>query len=194
MRNRYDIIFTPHKDYHSRTFLGIANALEARGLTVAFLKPTERHSASGAVEALKGEPVVWLENEDFTSVERSPAAVITMNDWDQSAAHLLAHCRLMGIRVIGLQEGTTDFLRNNWQNAGYNDPARLPYSHSDFLLLASDFDAQYFPERPHAVIGMDRVEPLFLDEVFFPKKPVVLLNLNFSYKVCLEAALGSCQL
>lgn len=186
MRSKFDIIFMPHKDYHSRAFLGICDHLKKNDVSYAFLKPAERHANSGAVEALKGQSVIWLENADFTSQECSPKAVVTMNDWDMASAHLLDHCKLMGIRIIGLQEGTTDFLRNNWQNPGYSDPKRLPYMRSDFLLLASDFDVSYFPDRPHAVIGMDRVEPLFHEEVVFPEKPVVLLNLNFSYKVCLE--------
>lgn len=186
MRDRYDIVFMPHKDYHSKTYLGIYNHLKALGVSAAFLKPVERHSKSGAVEALQGHPVTWLENDDFTSVLRTPAAVVTMNDWDLSSAHLLDHCKIMGTRVIGLQEGTTDFLRNNWNHPKYADPKRLPYARADFLLLASDFDASYFADRPHAVIGMDRVEPLFAEEVSFPAAPVVVLNLNFSYKVCLE--------
>lgn len=186
MRNKFDLIFMPHKDYHSRTYLGINKILESKGVSTAFLKPTERHSQSGAIEVLAGEKVTWLENNDFNSLERAPKAVVTMNDWDQSAAHLLDYCKLMGIKIIGLQEGTTDFLRVNWNNPLYTDPARRPYLRSDFLLLASDFDASYFPEAPHAVIGMDRVEPLFHEKVTFPKRNLAIVNLNFSYKVCLE--------
>lgn len=164
----------------------ISQILEGQGASVAFLEPTELHSNSGAVEAIGHDNVHWIANDDFTSIVRSPNLVLTMNDWDQSAAHLLEHCKQMGIGIIGLQEGTTDFLRNNWGGRGYCDPERLPYTKSDFLLLASNFDATYFPNRPHTVIGMDRVEPLFAEDVSFPEQPIVLINLNFSYKVCLE--------
>lgn len=186
MLPKYDIIFMPHKDYHSSAMYPIAVALEKRGYSFAFLEPTDNHKSNGAIEELEGKPVIWIPNEDFTSRIRSPKAVLVMNDWDVASSHLLSHCKSMGIDIIGLQEGTTDFLRKNWKNKGYSDPKRLPYSKSDFLLLASDFDATYFPERPHAIIGMDRVEPLFQETVSFPRTPSVLININFSFKTCLE--------
>ncbi|KPD11541.1 glycosyltransferase [Phaeobacter sp. 11ANDIMAR09] len=186
MLTKYDIVFMPHKDYHSSAMYPIANALEAHGFSSAFLEPTENHRANGAIEALEGKPVAWIPNEDFTSRIRSPKAVLVMNDWDVASSHLLSHCQSMGIDIIGLQEGTTDFLRKNWNNKGYSDPNRLPYTKSDFLLLASEFDATYFAERPHAIIGMDRVEPLFHEPVSFPSTPLVLININFSFKTCLE--------
>lgn len=186
MTPRFDVIFMPHKDYHSHTMYPISAALRDKGLTVAFLEPVERHRDSGAIEALSGHDVHWIANDAFTSLARAPDAVVTMNDWDMASAHLLEYCKIMGIHVIGLQEGTTDFRRENWSNPGYTDQNRLPYAKSDFLLLASEFDASYFPNRAHAIIGMGRVEPLFKETVSFPDTPVVLINVNFSYKVCLE--------
>lgn len=186
MIKKFDLIFMPHKDYHSLTMFPIAAALEEAGFSCAFLEPVEKHKGNGAEEALKGKPVKWIRSVDFTSRIPSPKAVLVMNDWDAASLHQLDHCKAMGIEIIGLQEGTTDFLRKNWDNKGYSDPKRLPYTKSDFLLLASKFDATYFPQRAHAIIGMDRVEPLFHADISFPETPLVLININFSFKTCLE--------
>ncbi len=186
MRPTFDLVFMPHKDYHSQAMHPIAEGLEALGYSCAFLEPTAAHMGNGAVEALADKAVHWLKGDDFTSRIRAPKAVMVMNDWDVASSHRLNYCKQMGIEIIGLQEGTTDFLRKNWDNKGYSDPKRLPYTNSDFLLLASNFDASYFPDRPHAIIGMDRVEPLFKQSTFFPKRSKVLININFSFKTCLE--------
>lgn len=186
MLPKFDIVFMPHKDYHSQAMLPIADALRKQGFSCAFLEPGPTHSNNRAKTAIAESSVQWIEHEAFTSEVRSPKAVLVMNDWDAASSHILKHCRAMGTKIIGLQEGTTDFLRVNWDNKGYRDPKRLPYTQSDFLLLASEFDATYFPDRPHAIIGMDRVEPLFAHEVKFPETPRVLINVNFSFKTCLE--------
>ena len=180
------ILMMPHKDYHAETMYKISLELNDLGIESVFLHPVEKYSNMGVKDVAEKYNFYLISNDELLAGTINPDAVLVMNDWDMASRPLLDYCHDNYIPVIGLQEGICDFRRENWIDKYYNDPNRLPYSYCDCLMLCSEFDATYFPDTPHSIVGMERVEKLYSYNVSFPAEILVLININFSFNVCTE--------
>jgi len=177
----YDIIFLPHKDYQVWTMGLITRALKAEGITACMMDLTDYYKDEGAREAIKQfEDIDFKDLSVLLEHQVSYDALICMNDWDQKVTRpLILEAQKDGKKTIGIIEGINDFHDSDipWQ--------RHAYQTVEYLLMTGEHDRAFFPSKTDKsyVIGVPRLQELMQETPHFPKKPLAVINLNFSYGI-----------
>lgn len=119
----------------------------------------------------------WLATARFVAV---------FNDFMPEFREALEYRHRLGLPTACVVEGINDFERVDF--AGHHF---LSYRRCDYVFTAGDDDARFFPDRVVYMVGLPRIEELAKTQAQFPDRPLVALNLNFSYGVLNAAAAES---
>ncbi len=181
-RLRGRVTFICEVDYQLRCAATIANALADRDIESAILDNSS--FASGGRRALKTAPE--LSSRCFVEAVKNPpyerdwlataSLVMTFNDWSPYIRDALEYRALLNLPSVACVEGISDFLRVDLE--AYR---LLPYRRSDHLILAGKHDEQFFQDRDASVGGLPNVHALTAKTAIFPKNPLAVINVNFTY-------------
>lgn len=181
-----DILFVPHKQYHTRSFELLLPQLRERGLSFAFLDITVPYRDEHArLPSLTDQTFSYNE---FAFSRWLPRCIVCMNDWDTVVVRpLIAKANRCGLVTVGIVEGVQDY---HDVDTGRK---RDPYREVSNVFLTGEFDRRYFAGSKQGLfpVGIQRLDGL----AEYTKRrqgrrpgpvPRVLLNVNFSYGVMLE--------
>jgi glycosyltransferase involved in cell wall biosynthesis len=105
---------------------------------------------------------------------------VFFNDWGTNH-EFIRKLRNKGILTIGIDEGVNDFLK---LGEGFTSKVS-PYRTCEHVFLPGEYETQFFDDRPgqYHVIGLPMIRKLYEEKVSFPKKPLAVINVNFTYGV-----------
>ncbi len=179
-----DILFVPHKAYHTRSFELLVPHLQAAGLSFAFVDITVPYRDESAyAESLYDH---FMSYNEFVLSRVVPRAIVCMNDWDTVVKPMIIHANACGIPTIGMVEGVQDF--------GDADTGRKrnPYRQVRHVCLPGEFDKKYFEGSGQSlwVTGVQRLDGLAQYAAARSRRgpsrsgrKKVVVNVNFSYGV-----------
>lgn len=179
-----DILFMPHKYYHTYSFSLLLDELDKRGLSYRFLDISVPYRNEGAktneLEAF------FLSYNEFVFSRLAPRLIVCMNDWDTVIKPVVRMANAEGIPTVGIVEGVQDYLDVD------TGRKRNPYKEVSSVFLTGEFDRRYFEGSNQILcaIGIQRLEGLgnfrkARADLFSSGEPhpFVVLNVNFSYGV-----------
>lgn len=182
-RQIIDIVFFPHKAYHTRSFELLLPPLEALGITYKFVDISVPYRDEGA--RLPSVDDKFISYNEFVFSRIAPRSIACMNDWDRVVKPIVKLANQCGIPTLGFVEGVQDY------NDADTGRKRNPYRTVRHVLLPGRFDKKYFANSDQKlwIAGVQRLEGLTeyrtkratLD-VNRPIKRAVV-NVNFSYGV-----------
>ena len=102
---------------------------------------------------------------------------ICLNDWEPRVKEIMRAGNSQGKKTVGIIEGINDFddLDTGRKRGAYKTVKNL--------LLTGQDDLQYFPEQNVYVCGIPRLNSLLEERRKSPERPMVAINLNFTYNV-----------
>jgi len=178
---KYNVVFLPHKDYHVWSMGLIARELKELGISSCLMDLTDYYRDEGSrKEAKKFSDIEFLDLSYILDNRIDYDGMICMNDWDPKVTKpLIVEAKKNGKATIGIIEGINDFLDADvkWK--------RNAYKTVEYLFMTGEHDKQFFKEKKEKsfVVGVPRLEELMKEKPVFPKKPLAVINLNFSYGV-----------
>lgn len=179
------VVFVGQVDYQVRTAAAFARELTLQGHTCVVLD-NSGFVAGGKRPFPESEHDIFYETE-HVSVESGPypvdwlstaRLVIVFNDFNDDFRDALEFRNRLDLPSVCAVEGINDFLRVDFE--GHHI---LPYRRCEYVFLAGEHDQAYFADRKTYVTGMPVVEELSKKEVSFPRDPLAVLNVNFTYGV-----------
>jgi|GEM_PF-6241361 len=191
-----DILFLPHKDYHVWTIGLIAEALRAAGIHGVSVDLSAVYGDEGARAKLGELELPHISYNQLALGAFAPRLVVCMNDWEPINRRIIQCCRQLGIPTVGVVEGVQDYLDAD------TGQVRSPYRGTDYVLLPGAFDRRYFSrdDAKIRVCGVPRIDELLAWPTTMPARPLVVINVNFSYGVqvrhrdaWVDAAVGACH-
>jgi glycosyltransferase involved in cell wall biosynthesis len=202
----FEIVFFCDVDYHIRNTAPIIRALDKKGIKACILDYS-KFTDSGRRQLREEEKSDYddismiqykLElNDSFINSDFKVG--VFFNDWGSLQNKTVRQLRNRGIKTISIVEGVSDFLK---QNEGFTTKIS-PYRTTDYVSLPGKFDTRFFKDRPSQcfVSGLPKIRVLYRERVKFPKKPLAVINVNFSYEVLtfhrqlfLKTAVEGCKL
>ena len=183
-----DVIFFPHKKYHTRSFELLIPGLRAAGLSFLFVDSSVPYRDEAAYDPALQEHFVTY--NEFVLSRIVPRAIVCMNDWDTVVKPVVKHANSCGIPTVGIVEGVQDFLDMD------TGRKRNPYREVANVFLPGDFDRKYFQDSGQTlwVTGVQRLDGLAAHAAARaaakrgPRRKVVA-NVNFSYGVMTDRRL-----
>lgn len=182
-RLRNKVVFIAQVNYHVRNALELARSLRDHGHSCVILDNSSV-VAAGKRKYLPQQPEPFV-GMDYMRVEQAPYPVdwlatakliVTYNDDNRETREALEYRHRLALPTIGVIEGINDFLRVDFPT--YRS---LPYRCCDYVFLAGEDDEQYFKDRQTRIIGLPIIETLSAKTPTFPKTPLAVLNVNFTY-------------
>lgn len=180
----FDLLFMPHKYYHTYSFSLLLADLDKRGVSYKFLDMSVPYRDEGA--RTKELDTHFLSYNEFVFSRFSPRSIVCMNDWDTVVKPFVRKANAEGIPTIGIVEGVQDYLDVD------TGRKRNPYREVSSVFLTGDFDRRYFEGTSQSLysIGIQRLEGLEkFKEIRAQRRSsgdhrsMVVLNVNFSYNV-----------
>ncbi|WP_297431525.1 glycosyltransferase family 2 protein [Sulfurimonas sp.] len=197
-RKKYSVVFLPHKDYHMWTMGLIARELKKLKITACVLDLTKCYRDEGTRKEIKNFPDIdFLDFEVLQNEKINYDCLVCMNDWDKRVVRpQIERGKKLGKITIGIVEGVQDFLDlDTKQN-------RNTYQTVEYVFLTGKHDEQFFTNKLKNtyIIGIPRLKKLLNNKPIFPKKKLVVINMNFSYNVLsdkskywLDSAIEGCK-
>lgn len=179
--NYFDVVFIPHNDYQYRTMGEIANKLLENGIKSCFIDLTDYHKDERTRIAAKEYPEhPFYDLSKLLKGEISYKMVMCMNDWENKVINpLLIQLKDKGVKTVALIEGINDYLDKD------TGRKRDAYQTVEYVLLTGEHDLQFFENKKSKcyIVGIPRLKALMLEDINFPPKPLVVINVNFTYGV-----------
>ena len=149
-----DIVFLPHKAYHTKSFQLLLPLLDRAGLTYRFVDSTVPYRQEGAYMPELAE--FFLSYNEFVTSRIVPRMVVCMNDWDTVVKPVVVAAKKRGIPTAGIVEGVQDYADAD------TGRKRNAYREVDHVLLPGTFDRKYFADSPQQtwVTGVQRLDGL----------------------------------
>jgi FkbM family methyltransferase len=202
LRLKGKIVFVCLVDYQLRNAASIARVLLERGHGCVILDNStlissgKRQLPQDENSVFEGIERIVIREEHYKRDWLATAQVVLIyNDWAPYFHDAIEHRALLGLPTVGIIEGISDFLR-----VDFNKYRRLPYRRTEYLLLAGEDDERFFPDRITHVVGLPAIERLWRKEPVFPRSPLAVINVNFTYGVLewhrrrfVDAAIEACQ-
>jgi len=199
-KKNYDVVFIPHKDYHLHTMALISKELKKQNISSCILNLSDHHPHDFvSKKALLSSKVP---NFDLSLLLRDGInykLLVCMCDWEIDIIQpLLLKCKKTNKKTLAIIEGINDFLDIDRAKR----PA-LPYQSTEYLFLTGEHDKQFFKNKEDKcfIVGIPRLDKLLKEKAKFPKEPLVLINVNFSYGVLedkremwLKSVLEACEI
>lgn len=183
-----DVVFFPHKKYHTFSFKLLIPRLRAAGLSFLFVDISVPYRNEAAYDpALKEHFITYNE---FVLSRVIPRSIVCMNDWDTVVKPVIKYANSCNIPTVGIVEGVQDF---HDMDTGRR---RNPYHEVANVFLPGDFDRKYFQDTGQTlwVTGVQRLDGLAkyakvrASTKRGPRRKVVA-NVNFSYGVMTDRRL-----
>ena len=181
----YDVIFIPHKDYHVVSLEGLKSELEYLGARVGVLDITYAYRDEGVRRAAKQFGIDLIPYNYYLIGTVKASKLVCFNDWDTNVVRpLIEQGKQIGIDTYGIVEGVQDFTDAD------TGRTRKPYKTVENVLLAGEYDYQFFDGSKQGLFcfGVPRLKSLLQEPVQWPKDPLVVINMNFSYGVLTDCA------
>ena len=186
LKLKYNVVFMPHKDYHVWTMGLIAEELAEKGISSCMIDLTDYYRDEGSRNKAKDFPNIPFLDYSLLRDERIKFNIlICMNDWDKRFVRpQVIKAKKEGKKTIGIVEGIQDFFDLDTKQD------RKTYKTVEYVLLTGEHDRQFFTDNPEKtqIIGVPRLSSLLKEKVTFPKKPLAVINMNFSYNVLTDKA------
>lgn len=180
-----DVVFIPHKKYHTQSFELLLPHLRELGLSYLFVDISVPYRDENA--RLESVDEAMISYNEFVFSRIKPRSIVCMNDWDTVVKPLVKKANQHGVPTIGMVEGVQDY---HDVDTGRK---RNPYNEVANVFLTGSFDRRYFAGTNQNLfdIGVQRLEGLtrFTEARRLRKKnerKTVVLNVNFSYGVMVE--------
>lgn len=179
------IVFVCQVDYQVRNAVLFAKELRFRGHECAILDNSQ--FVDGGRRTTRASDKAELYGTEYFQIVQGPyrwdwlttaSLVLAFNDVNDDFRLALEFRNLLTLPTACVVEGISDFLRTDAK-----DRMLLPYRRCEFVFLAGDEDGQFFSDRETRVVGLPAVESLLALEPDFPERPLVGVNLNFTYGV-----------
>lgn len=176
-----DILFFPHKKYHTVTMLPMARELQRRGFSCAFVDMSKAYAEEQAYQDFDRSEFFVVDFSDVKDGNFCYSSSVFMNDWDlKCALPTITRDNALGRGTFGVVEGIQDF----WDcDTGRH---RNAYQNVRYLIAAGQHDLRHFSPRLHRdcyIGGVPRIAPLLNRPVTYPSEPIALINSNFTYGV-----------
>lgn len=185
--NRYiDILFIPHKDYHTHAINLMTPYLNSLNIKYTILDISMHYRDEKAISAAKEYGLSYVGYSNFILQKIKPKAIVVFNDWEVVTKSIVLAAKKSGIKTIGIVEGINDYLDVD------TGRIRNAYQTVEYLFLPGEHDRKYFsnPEQKLFVGGVPRIYEMFhqskMQLDFKKKKKIALINSNFSYGVLVE--------
>lgn len=180
-----DVVFIPHKKYHTQSFELLLPYLKKHGLTYVFVDISVPYrDEDSRMESVEG---AMLSYNEFLFSRLIPNSIVCMNDWDTVVKPLVRKANQYGIPTIGVVEGVQDY---HDVDTGRR---RDPYRTVENVFLTGSFDRRYFLDSRQKLfdVGVQRLEGLGAYAEARKRRSrnirkTVVLNVNFSYGVMLD--------
>ncbi|MFX4284473.1 glycosyltransferase family 2 protein [Aliarcobacter butzleri] len=180
-KKSYNVVFIPHKDYHFKTMALISKKLEKQNISSCILDITDYYRDERVrKEALNFPNIELLDLSIFLREGINYKLLVSMNDWDGMVVKpLIINAKKSNRKTLGIVEGINDFLDVD------TNMRRTPYQITEYLFLTGEHDKQFFKEKEKKcfTVGIPRLHNFLKEKPKFPKKPLVVINVNFSYGV-----------
>lgn len=186
-----DLLFLPHKDYHTWTIGLAAPALRAAGMRFAVIDISAQWREGGVAAKAAEMALPLIRYGEVALGAFAPRLVVAFNDWDFVTRPILVAAEQAGIPTAAIVEGIQDY--------GDADTGRTRHAYrtARTVLLPGDFDRRYFPAgggQSLAVAGIPRIQLLRGQAADRPPAERarragsrrVLINSNFSHNVLTE--------
>jgi glycosyltransferase involved in cell wall biosynthesis len=180
-----DVVFIPHKKYHTQSFELLLPYLREQGLSYLIVDISVPYRDENA--HLESVDEIMISYNEFIFSRIMPRSIVCMNDWDTVVKPLVKKANQHGIPTIGIVEGVQDY---HDVDTGRK---RNPYREVTNVFLTGSFDRRYFAGTKQNLfdIGVQRLEGLtqFTAARKLRKQnaqKTVVLNVNFSYGVMVE--------
>lgn len=182
----YDILFIPHKDYHTHTIKLMKPYLDSLNIKYTILDVSMHYRDEKAISAAKEYGLSYVGYSNFILQKIKPKAIVVFNDWEVVTKSIVLAAKKSGIKTIGIVEGINDYLDVD------TGRIRNAYQTVEYLFLPGEHDRKYFsdPEQKLFIGGVPRIYEMFhrdkMQLDFKKKKKIALINSNFSYGVLVE--------
>jgi len=175
-------------DYQLRNAIKVSLILKKKNKEVVILDNTKQHLAGkrslSRIEYSNIPKEIKIINSTDLDINifdnESPLALITFNDINKLNP-IIRKLRIKGVPTFAINEGVSDYLK---LDCGF--PTHLyPYRTSEYLFVPGEYDTRFFEDRKDKVFvsGLPMVRKLYEEDVQFPKTPIAVINVNFSYGV-----------
>lgn len=199
VKNNYDVVFIPHKDYHFRTMALISKKLEKQNISSCILDITDYYKDERVrKEALNFPKIPFFDLSLLLRDGINYKLIVCMCDWDGKIVKpLIINAKASNKKTLGIIEGINDFLDAD------TNMIRRAYKTVEYLFLTGEHDKQFFKEKEKKcfTVGIPRLNNFLKEKPKFPKKPLVVINVNFSYGVLedkrekwLDSVLEACEI
>lgn len=180
-----DVVFIPHKKYHTQSFELLLPYLRKQGLSYLIVDISVPYRDENA--HLESVNEIMISYNEFIFSRIMPRSIVCMNDWDTVVKPLIKKANQHGIPTIGMVEGVQDYHDVD------TNRKRNPYREVTNVFLTGSFDRRYFNNTKQNLfdIGVQRLEGLskHVEARKLRKSNVqktVVLNVNFSYGVMVD--------
>ncbi|EDP3961020.1 TPA: glycosyltransferase family 2 protein [Campylobacter jejuni] len=184
----YDIVFIPHKDYHTHAINLMKPYLDSLSIKYTILDISMYYRDEKAVSVAREYGLPYIGYSHFVMQKIKPRSIVVFNDWEIVTKIIVMAAKRSGIRTIGIVEGINDYLDADVKRK------RNAYQTVEYLFLPGLHDKKYFnnSEQNLFIGGIPRIYDMFCKkkEQLYPiinkKEKIALINSNFSYGVLVE--------
>jgi hypothetical protein len=183
----FKVIFFCEANYHIRNASKTMRLLKQEGIDSCIIDFT-KFLGEGKRQLNKEEKQLYEDirffeynQETYSSIDLNKLKLaVFFNDWGINNK-FIRQLRNRNIITVGIDEGVNDFLK---LGEGFTSKVS-PYRTCEYVILPGRFDTQFFKDRPdqYFVSGLPMIRKLYKEEVTFPKKPLAVINVNFTYGV-----------
>jgi glycosyltransferase involved in cell wall biosynthesis len=182
-----EVLFFCEANYHIRNAVEIIRNLKNEYEKVSIVDLTgylvggKRKLKQKELEEYQDIEFIDYNKHTYSNIDLETLKVaVFFNDWGTNH-EFIRELRNKGILTIGIDEGVNDFLK---LGEGFTSKVS-PYRTCEHVFLPGDFETQFFDDRTgqYNVIGLPMIRKLYEERVSFPKKPLAVINVNFTYGV-----------
>ncbi|WP_086301799.1 bifunctional glycosyltransferase/CDP-glycerol:glycerophosphate glycerophosphotransferase [Campylobacter devanensis] len=181
LQDKIELIFIPHKDYHSHTIKLMEPFLKKLGIEYAILDLATLYKDEGAIRVCKEHNMPYISYGTFIMGNFKPRAIAVFNDWEPCTRSIIIAAKNSGIHTIGIVEGINDY----WDV----DTGRIrkAYLTCKNIILPGEHDKKYFNQSDQRLYigGVPRIYAMYNNEKQkeYKNNKKALINSNFSYNV-----------
>ncbi|EAK0951525.1 glycosyltransferase family 2 protein [Campylobacter lari] len=184
----YDIVFIPHKDYHTHTIKLMTPCLNSLNIKYTILDISMHYRDEKAISVAEKYDLPCIGYSNFVMQKVKTKSIIVFNDWEIVTKFIVMAAKNSGIKTIGLVEGINDYLDVDTKRT------RNAYQTVEYLFLPGLHDKKYFSNSKQKLFigGIPRIYDMFhkkkeqIKPIAGKKEKIALINSNFSYGVLVE--------
>jgi len=181
----FDVLLLPFNKSNITDMAIVSRELQKIGISSALVDTGSEFDNNIKDGILANPDVTFIHKDQVTSTVRR--GLVASIDWDSAFGRpLLQAERAKGGLTIGIIDGIEDF-----EDADYHYE-RNAYNTVEYVLLMGLDDQKYLEHKREktSIIGLPKMFDLYHETKQVPRKPKVMLNVNFTYGTFEEARDG----